>query len=233
MAPVSLGMMAKNSDGWPKNMERSGKVVKVYRVADGASWAYSVNWYVGKKRYQKKFAHEEKALTFAKDQLGFLCLGGWDWIEKSHNDRDTITTAEKLLNPVGVGLIPALTEYVAAMEVMGDHGSLMQAATEFVERISQAEENKLVPEVVAELVAILEEELKIKPKRRRDVGTMRSHLRQFAKAIKKPVLEITLDDAVMWLQLSTVTDRSYNNKRTSLIRLGSFCKQRVTCLTTA
>jgi hypothetical protein len=121
-------MMAKNSDVWPKNMEQSGKLVKVYRVADGASWAYSVNWYVGKTRCQKKIAHEEKALTFAKDQLGFLCSGGWEWIGKNRSNRDTITTAERLLNPVGIGLIAAVTDYVAAMKVMGEHGSLMLTA---------------------------------------------------------------------------------------------------------
>ena len=144
----------------------------------------------------------------------------------SDSDRETFMAAVKLLKPVGIGLIAALTDYVAAAKVMGERGSLTLAANDYVKRAAQVEKYNPTSEVVEELLAIMEEELKIKPKRRRDVQTMRSHLRQFAKATKIPIQEITLDTAVSWLQHSTATDRSFNNKRTSLVRLGSFCKQK-------
>lgn len=245
-------MTAKNSDGWPKILKWGGLSVKVYRIADGGSWDYCVSWYFGGIRRRKKFAREDKALAFAKDQLWFIGEGKMNVAANSvagisDNDRATFTAAIKLLNPVGISLITAVTDYIAALhslkpvggglttaiadyveavKVMGERGTLTLAANDFVRRAAQVEKYNPTTEVVEELIAIMEEELKIKPKRRRDVQTMRSHLRQFAKATEIPIQEITLDTAVTWLQRSTVTDRSFNNKRTSLVRLGSFCKQK-------
>ena len=245
-------MKAKNSDGWPKIFKWGGVSVKVYRIADGGSWDYYVCWYFGGTRRRKKFAHEDKALAFAKEQLWFIGEGKMSVAGKgvdrlSDSDRDMFKAAVKLLKPVGIslitavtdyvaavnslkpvggGLITAITDYVSAAKVMGERGSLTLAANDFVNRAAPVEKYTPTSEVVEELLAIMEKELKIKPKRRRDVQTMRSHLRQFAKATKIPIQEITLDTAVSWLQGSTATDRSFNNKRTSLVRLGSFCKQK-------
>ena len=128
---------------------------------------------------RKKFAHEDKALAFAKEQLWFIGEGkmsvdGKSVAGLSDSDRETFMDAVKLLKPVGIGLIAALTDYVAAAKVMGERGSLTLAANDYVKRAAQVEKYNPTSEVVEELLAIMEEELKIKPKRRRDVQTMRS-----------------------------------------------------------
>jgi len=218
--------MAIKSESWPKSFKRGGIVVKVYQRLDKDALEYMVTWYVGKTRRFKKFSNEDKAVCFAKDQVDLLCASKLGVAGMMDSDRETFLAISDLVEPLGVGLLAAMTDYVAAAKVMGAHGSLVTAAKEFVERATQVKITTPTQEVVEEFIAILEAELEIKPKRLRDVQTMRSHLRQFAKFAQKPIQEVTLDNALTWLRRSTVTDRSHNNKRTSLVRLGNFCKQK-------
>ncbi|XHR28282.1 MAG: tyrosine-type recombinase/integrase [Chthoniobacteraceae bacterium] len=233
-----------DSDNWPKKLTRNGSTVKIYRREVGERFEYRVDWYVGGCRRQKKFIEEGKALSFAREQLDLLAAGKEEVVAMDKSDRDAFVEAERILRPLGTGIIAAVTEYatavgilrgrgpltgavrdyVAATDILGGRASLVGAAKDFVARSA----SPLIPidtrDAIEEMIAIHESELAKKPKRRRDVQTLRSHLRQFAKFAVKQVAAATVDDAVTWLRTTTDTDRYYNNKRTSLVRFGNYCK---------
>ena len=124
--------MLKESDNWPKCLKFGGFVAKVYRYDDRGSWEFIVSWYFGKTRRQKKFSKEDQAMIFAKEQLELLCLYKLGLAEMHESDRNAFLVASDLLRPLGIGLVAAVKDYVAAAKVMGERGSLTLAAKEFV-----------------------------------------------------------------------------------------------------
>jgi len=73
-------------------------------------------------------------MAFAKEQLELLCAYklGLDGMHES--DKEAMLVSIDLLRPLRIGLVAAVTDYVAAAKVMGEHGSLTLAAQEFVAR---------------------------------------------------------------------------------------------------
>ena len=73
-------------------------------------------------------------MAFAKEQLELLCTYklGLDGMHES--DKEAFLVASDLLRPLGIGLLAAVTDYVAAAKVMGERGSLTLAAKEFAAR---------------------------------------------------------------------------------------------------
>ena len=73
-------------------------------------------------------------MAFAKEQLDLLCTYKVSLDGLHERDKEVMLVASDLLRPLGIGLVAAVTEYVAAAKVMGEHGSLTLAAQEFVAR---------------------------------------------------------------------------------------------------
>ena len=71
-------------------------------------------------------------MIFAKEQLELLCLYKLGLAEMHESDRNAFLVASDLLRPLGIGLVAAVKDYVAAAKVMGERGSLTLAAKEFV-----------------------------------------------------------------------------------------------------
>ena len=115
--------MLKESDNWPKCLKFGGFVAKIYRYDDRGSWEFIVSWYFGKTRRQKKFSKEDQAMIFAKEQLELLCLYKLGLAEMHESDRNAFLIASDLLRPLGIGLVAAVKDYVAAAKVMGERGS--------------------------------------------------------------------------------------------------------------
>jgi len=73
-------------------------------------------------------------MAFAKEQLDLLCTYKVSLDGLHERDKEAMLVALDLLRPFGIGLLAAMTDYVAAVKVMGEHGSLTLAAKEFVAR---------------------------------------------------------------------------------------------------
>jgi len=74
-------------------------------------------------------------MAFAKEQLELLCAYKLGLDGMRERDKEVMLVALDLLRPLGIGLRAAMTDYVAAVKVMGEHGSLILAAQEFVARV--------------------------------------------------------------------------------------------------
>jgi len=70
-------------------------------------------------------------MAFAKEQLYLLCTYKVSLDGLHERDKETMLVALDLLRPLGIGLRAAMTDYVAAVKVIGEHGSLILAAREF------------------------------------------------------------------------------------------------------
>jgi len=126
--------MLEESDNWPKCLKLGGVTVKIYRHDDHGFWEFIVDWYLGKTRRQKKFSKEDRAMAFAKERLELLCAYKLSLDGMHESDKEAFLVASDLLRPLGIGLVAAVTDYVAAVKVMGEHGSLTLAAQEFAAR---------------------------------------------------------------------------------------------------
>ena len=73
-------------------------------------------------------------MAFAKEQLERLCTYKLSLDGMRERDKEVMLVSLDLLRPLGIGLLAAMTDYVAAAKVMWEHGSLTLAAKEFVAR---------------------------------------------------------------------------------------------------
>jgi integrase len=141
-------------------------------------------------------------------------------------DREAFIAASRILKPLGVPLLDAVKSFATASVALQGAGSLLDAATDYVERHKMLASSKAVAEVVAELLAVRDNELEKGRASLRDVQSLRSHLNRFAAFAKVPIHQVQADTLNDWLRSITTAPKTWNNLRTSLVRLFNFARER-------
>ena len=217
--------MAENPE-FPITLTKGGAKVTIYLIGSKVRPRYQVAYYIGDRRKLKNKLTLAEAKIFAGEQLSFAVSGRKAVAEMSEDDRNTFIAALAKLRPTGVGLMAAVSDFVAAYKVMGERGSLLMAAKDFVRRAEIADKSRTddTGAVVEEFIESRRLEWVKDPLTCRDYETVRSHSRQFVKSFHCPIQQISKNDIVKWLTANTESKRTYNNKRTTLIRLFNFAK---------
>jgi integrase len=216
--------MQEKAEKWPRIIRRGGAEVKIYRINNRGRTAYQVAWWIAGKRCLKNFARFNAANVHANQQASLLSAGHLGVARMHDTDRQAFVAAAALLRPLGVPLLDAVKTYVAATKEMRGHGSLLDAAKEFSARQKTSGPRKIVSEVVEEFLAIRE---RLREQRRtsiRDVQTLRTHLRRFAAAIQIPIQSVQVREVNQWLRANSEAAKTFNNMRTSVVRLFNFAR---------
>ena len=216
--------MQEKEEKWPRIVKRGGSEAKIYRINNRGRTAYQVAWWLAGKRLLKNFARYADAHTHADEQATLLNAGHLGVARMLDTDREAFVAASGLLKPLGVPLLDAVKSYVAATQALRGYGSLLDAAKDYATRQSKSCPRKSISEVVEELLAIRQKEREQGRASIRDVQTLRSHLRRFAAAFQTPIQTVQLRDLNDWLRADCKTAKTYNNKRTSLVRLFHFAR---------
>jgi len=209
---------------WPRIVKRGGAEVKIYKINNRGRTAYQVAWWIAGKRALKNFARYTPAKAHADEQASLLSAGHLGVARMNENDREAFVAASGLLRPLGVPLLDAVKSYVAATQALRGHGSLLDAAKDYAARQKTSGPRKSVSEVVEEFLAVRE---KLREQGRtsiRDVQTLRTHLRRFAAALQTPIQTVQVREVNEWLRANSETAKTFNNMRTSLVRVFHFAR---------
>jgi len=214
----------------PLRVVQSGSVVvKIYggtnkvKTRAGAVRKYpvfTINYSEGGQRRVKRFAHEEDARAEAESIAHRLDSGDHHSRQLKNTDVESYIEAMKHLEPLGVPLQAAVSEYVHAVKIL-DGRSLSEAAKDFVQRNRAKMKSRVVPDVVQELL----EECNGKSVRYRQ--SLRSHLNRFAVKFTTEIAHVTTLQMEQWLgELHRLGSRARNNVRCSLVTLFRFARKR-------
>jgi len=221
----------KGEKNKPIHIERGGVKVTIYETPEEGrrrDGRFIVGYYIGGVRKLKRESTIQAARDFANAQIDYAIAGRKAVAEMTEDDREAYVMALAELQPLGISLISAVKDFAAATKIMGDHGSLVTAAKDYVERIEAAANTPLNDLAVVVEEYVEKERLKFEKNkhRRRDYQTVRSHCRQFKKRFRCAIQQIKSKDIVDFLDDNSQAEKSRNNKRTSLVRLFRFAKLR-------
>jgi integrase len=135
------------------------------------------------------------------------------------HERDSFKAAETLLEKLGIPLYAAVEDYVRARTLAGTE-SLSVMATEYGKMFGNIVRRATVPEVVAELLKIRQQD----GASTAYLGQLRTTLNRFAAKFPGPVLEITGPDVDAWLRSLDVTATTRNSMLRCIKVLFSFAK---------
>ncbi len=137
---------------FPVTVKRGRAIVKIYRTPSRGCDAYTVSYYLGDQRVRKTFADYGLATTEAETVANKLSTGEVNVLTLTSSDRLAYIRAIEALKPTGVPLEMAAIHFAQAHALL-EGGSLVEAARFYVKRNPHRLPKKLVPDVVAEMIA--------------------------------------------------------------------------------
>lgn len=187
---------------------------------------YTAVYFEAGVRKRKTFSTLPAARDFAKDMAAKINENRRDVAKLDNADQSSYALAVRKLAVLGMPLHVAVEELVEARKLLPEGASLIEAVRDFAARTKNLTGMKTVPEVVAELLAVRESELTKGRASLRDVQSLRSHLNRFASFAKKPIHQVQQGDLADWLRNISEAPKTWNNLRTSLVRLFNFARER-------
>ncbi len=194
-------------------------VVPIYRTESKGRIRFTLSFYRDGRRMRKmcntlEDAKREALLVARQVQAGMQHV-----TDLKPHERDTFKAAEGLLASLGVPLFAAVEDYVRARTLAGNE-SLSSMATEYGKMFGNIVRRATVPEVVAELLKIRQQD----GASTAYLGQLRTTLNRFAAKFPGPVLEITGPDVDAWLRSLDVTATTRNSMLRCIKVLFSFAK---------
>jgi integrase len=135
------------------------------------------------------------------------------------HERDTFKAAEALLEKLGIPLYAAVEDYVRARTLAGSE-SLSVMAMEYSKMFGKIVRRATVPEVVAELLRIKEQDGASVAY----LGQLRTTLNRFATKFSGPILEVTGPEVDAWLRSLDIAAVTRNSMLRCIKVLFSFAK---------
>jgi integrase len=194
-------------------------VVPIYRTACKGRLLYTLSFYRDGRRMRKMFNDLESAKKEALFVAQRIQSGMQHVTDLKPHERDTFKAAEALLEKLGIPLYAAVEDYVRARALAGSE-SLSVMAMEYSKMFGKIVRRATVPEVVAEL-------LKIKEQDGASVaylGQLRTTLNRFATRFPGPILEVTGPDVDAWLRSLDIAAVTRNSMLRCIKVLFSFAK---------
>jgi integrase len=210
----------RGKHGKPVAMAKFGSAsVPVYRCNSGGRIRFAISHYRDGKRLRQFFTTLEAAKKEAQFVAQRIQAGMQHVTDIKPHERDNLKAAETLLAKLGIPLFAAVEDYVRARELAGSE-SLSVMATEYGKMFGKIVRRATVPEVVAELLKIREQD----GASAAYLGQLRTTLNRFATQFPGPILEVTGPDVDAWLRGLDVTAVTRNSMLRCIKVLFSFAK---------
>jgi integrase len=179
---------------------------------------FTVTYRENGKRKRENFGNLAKAKARAHEIAVLIERGERDVLKLTNADRSSYLSAIRLLEPHGIPLHAAVSEYVSARaELNGE--SLLAAIKEHVHR-----QHRVIDRPISEIVDQMLKAKKAAGLSNRYIWSLQSHLARFASAFRIGIGSITAPLISEWLESLKVGPRSRNNIRLSIITLFRFAR---------
>jgi integrase len=207
----------KTPEEWPIVIKRGSATAKIFRTPENGRDRFTVEWYEGPVRKRLTRVDLAEASAEAKNVADTLNAGRGAALELTGVDRDSYQTAMKELKPLGIGLVTAIQEYVAAKKL---GAPLISAAELYNETYKVKLPDKKVPEVYQEM---------LEARRKEGAGktyqiNLKSRLGAFSRDFKDYIAKVSTDDITKWLYALDLSPRSRRNHRNTIVSLFNFAR---------
>lgn len=211
----------KKRTDWPRRVRCGSTTVKVYQVRHRTGFLYTLAWYDGPKRRLQQFASPDQAITEARKKVHDLNEGRREMARVSQSDAELLAWAKLTLQPLGISLNQALSDYLDCREKLAG-APLTKAVDWYAQHHPQQDRNQTVPEVIEELLFSKAKDGASK----RHLQDLDSRLNQFAAAFSVPINAIRSREIDDWLRNLSCAARTRNNTRRVIIILFRFAQSR-------
>jgi integrase len=194
-------------------------VVPIYRTESKGRVRFTLSFYRDGRRMRKMFNDLESAKKEALFVAQRIQSGMQHVTDLKPHERDSYKAAETLLEKLGIPLYAAVEDYVRARTLAGTE-SLSVMATEYGKMFGYIVHRATVPEVVAELLKIREQD----GASTKYLGQLRTTLNRFAAKFPRPILEVTGPDVDAWLRSLDIVATTRNSMLRCIKVLFSFAK---------
>jgi integrase len=194
-------------------------VVPIYRTESKGRVRFTLSFYRDGRRMRKMFNDLESAKKEALFVAQRIQSGMQHVTDLKPHERDSFKAAEALLEKLGIPLYTAVEDYVRARTLAGSE-SLTVMATEYGKMFGNIVRRATVPEVVAELLRIREQD----GASTKYLGQLRTTLNRFAAKFPGPILEVTGPDVDAWLRSLDIVATTRNLMLRCIKVLFSFAK---------
>jgi integrase len=194
-------------------------VVPIYRTESKGRVRFTLSFYRDGRRMRKMFNDLESAKKEALFVAQRIQSGMQHVTDLKPHERDSYKAAETLLEKLGIPLYAAVEDYVRARTLAGTE-SLSVMATEYGKMFGYIVHRATVPEVVAELLKIREQD----GASTKYLGQLRTTLNRFAAKFPCPILEVTGPDVDAWLRSLDIVATTRNSMLRCIKVLFSFAK---------
>lgn len=188
--------------------------VKIYTVTnrDRPYLSLAYNWAGERKQRLVRHASqadERKARALARDLATAMHNGRADQLNYFADDQRIFKAAQDALSKLPVSVDAACREYAQAREVIGEAGTILDAAEYFRRGRPTAIKKISTTEAVEEYIAQGERD----GHSMRHLQDVRHRLRRFARDFHVPLSDITTSEMQKWLRDMGVAPRTRNNYR--------------------
>lgn len=198
-------------------VDKGSVIVRIYLTPHGENRYYTISYWLDGKRKRQVFPTLTEARKEANRIAGKLSNGEVAIAELTRADAAAYQRAIALLEPVGVPLEFAASEYANAVKRLGAV-SLSQAVDFYLQRHPVHVVPKMVPQIVDELI-----ETKRQDKlSERYIKQLEYDLSRFATRFQYPINRVLGTDIDSWLRDLKVGPRTRNNLRNSIQALFNF-----------
>lgn len=202
-------------------------VVKIYDYTNRGKPVLALVYHWAGERKQRMMRNEgpkdvKEARRRAKELAGAMHNGRSDVLMFTSDEHRTMKAARDALATISdISVDAACREYAQAKEIIGDTGTLLDAATYYRKSRPSSVKSLRVSLAVEEYIAALvHDKLSI-----RYIQDARHRLRRFAGDFEVPLAEVTTADLNRWLRGLGVSPRSRNNYRTALVTFSHWAQE--------
>ncbi|MEP6668951.1 MAG: site-specific integrase [Chthoniobacter sp.] len=195
--------------------------MKIYSMHNRGRTLYTVTHYsAAGQRKRQNFADLAEAKAEAYRLAADLQNGDIQLLQLSNRDRSAYLHALAEIKPTGRSLEIAATEFASAINVLGDHTSLLEAVRFYVKHHPKSLPRKTTREIVDEMIAAK----KADGMSLRYLSDLESRLGRFARECPGQLSDLTTKDLQAWLNGLGVGPRGRNNFRAQLVAVFNFAK---------
>lgn len=193
-------------------------VVKIYTTKNRGKDFLAISYHWAGKRNQRLIRHasqadQRKAKTKAREIASAMHNNRSDLLAYTSIDERLLKAAQDALSPIGIAVDAACREYAQAREVIGNTGTLLDAAEYFRRSKPTATKRISTSEAVEKYIFVLEHDgFSI-----RHIQDVRNRLRKLSADFNVPLSEITTAQMNQWLRDLNVAPRTRNNYRERII----------------
>jgi len=208
---------------FPMLIKRTGVEVKIYHRKDkGAYDSFSVAHYEHGQRVLKPFSTLDAAKEHAESVIKRLVRGEPEGRTLLAQDYLVFKRASSLVEPTGVPLDSAVSEYVRLLNLLDGRATLSEAVRSYVARNDKPRTDRMVADVVQELVKLRTDQ-NCSPDHYED---LERRLQRFSKSFQCNVADISPVEIERWLLALKKKPRSINNFHGALKNMFNFAKKR-------